>query len=162
MKEQLEFRQSRNMVDYEPFVTGLSAELGPEFGRSMRNWCGLESRPYPLLEWEVFIVERDGRPVGVCSYYRQSEDARRRYWIGWIGVLKEERRHGTGSAMLRTTENHLQSNFRAREAWVYTDTADAIAFYKANGYQPAGVFGEQHLTQAAARAESAVLRKILV
>ena len=161
MHEDLKFQQSIEMADYQPFVTSLTAELGPEFARSMRNWCGLEPRPYPLADWEIFIARQSNQPVGICSHYRQPDDSQRRYWIGWIGVLKDERRRGIGSAMLRFIEERLWYAYEAPEVWVYTDTVSAVSFYQANGYQPAGTFGEIHLPQAAAREDSTVLRKVL-
>ena len=94
MQTELIFSKSQQLADYLPLIAGLSAELGSEFSRSMRNWCKLEPRPYPLLDWDVFLVRHNRCIVGICSHYRQPDDSLQRYWIGWIGVLKEYRRRG--------------------------------------------------------------------
>lgn len=157
----LEFTQSLDISDYKLFISELTSELGQSFQRSLYNWCKLKERPYPLVDWQIFIVKENSIPVGICSHYRQPEDLLNRYWIGWIGTLRKYRRIGIGSAMLGFIEKRLFNEYRAKEAWVYTENTEAILFYEINGYRKAGLFNDTGLRQDAAVNASIILKKII-
>lgn len=153
----LAFTIDKDIASYQDLVHDLTPVLGTRFGESMKNWCGIGHRPYPLPTWQVYLV-RDGHnhPVGVCSYYQQEADPAGRFWIGWIGVPTRLRRRGIASAMFTHVRSEVQQR-GARELRVYTGTAEAESFYIAMGIAPAGRFRETGLEQAAASGDEAVL-----
>jgi len=140
-------------------------ELGARFRGSMKNWCGIGERPYPLPVWKVWLISRATAPtsfVGVCSLYQQEDDPPTRYWLGWIAVQPAERRKGLASAAI----NHvLKEALRrgATELWVYTDGPNRPAeqFYLARGFELVGFFHEAGLPQAAATDNCVMFRREL-
>lgn len=158
----LEFIQSKQIKDFKTLIDELPVELGNSFPRSMRNWCGLEPRPYPLTEWQIYLAILNKNIVGICSYYKQQDDPLKRYWIGWIGVLKPWRKKGIGSTMINFIEDKL-CKLRATESWVYTDkeNINAIEFYKSNNYIYKSEFKEIDIRQDGANADSVVMTKKL-
>lgn len=160
----LRYRRPSGIEDLQPLIAALRDDLGPEFERSMRAWCGLEPRPYQLDTWEIFIAweEASARDVGIFGYYRHPDDVPGRFWIGWLGVVPEARRKGVGAQLLNVLAREVARS-GAKELWVYTepDNHPAIEFYRANGMDPRGLFADLGLPQAAASARSMVFAKAL-
>ncbi|WP_366855699.1 GNAT family N-acetyltransferase [Brevundimonas sp.] len=153
---------SRRWQQFEPLVAALSPDLGRYFRASMRCWCGLEVRPYPLADWHVWIAEDDGRPVGVTGLYREVGAPETLGWIGWFGVLPEMRGSGFGTSILQLTEERAVG-LGLDCIQVYTDTGaeGASGFYLSNGYSERrgpGQIGRQRSASAA----SMVLSKRLL
>ena len=151
---------SKSYDEFEPVVSALKAELGPRFPVSMQNWCGIGERPYPLLNWHVYLGkdETTGEIVGVFSYYQQDNDPPDRFWVGWIGVLPSQRRKGFATKFLDRVKDEV-IKLGGKELWVHTgaDNIGAIDFYKDYGMQPWGEFKDVHVEQASAEDDSAVL-----
>lgn len=153
---ELTFNTEKQIDSYQELIDDLTDELGSRFGGSMRNWCGIGTRPYPLPVWNVYLVRNtSGDAIGVCSYYRQEDDPPGRYWVGWIGVLKRFRRQGIAGQMFARVRAEVEQ-LGANQLWVYTGTPEAASFYRAMGMAPAGRFEQVGLEQAAASGDESV------
>jgi ribosomal protein S18 acetylase RimI-like enzyme len=151
--------QDRNIGAYQLLLVELGDELGDRFRESIKNWCGIGMRPYPLPTWQLFLAKNEEyRVLGLCSYYQQLEDPVKRFWIGWIAVRKGVRRRHIASRMLDFICDEVIKR-GARELWVYTDSAPAERLYRSFGMIPVGRFAEFQLKQAAASGREIVLRK---
>ena len=153
---QLKFTTHKSIKAYQELIDELTDDLGTRFGESMKNWCGIGTRPYPLPVWQVYLVRNvNDDAVGICSYYRQENEPRERFWIGWIGVLKRHRRAHIATAMFCKIRSEAEQ-LGARELWVYTGTRQAESFYAAMGMAKTGRFEEVGLPQAAAAGDESV------
>jgi ElaA protein len=74
------------------------------------------------------IARRDGRPVGVATFFRHRETVYGQH----LGVLATERRGGIGRALAQ----HVLAEARASGATtaVLAPTPDTIAFYRLLGF----------------------------
>ncbi|WML90217.1 GNAT family N-acetyltransferase [Thiothrix lacustris] len=157
------YNLTKSYDDFKPLINELEAELGSRFPISIENWCGIGERPYPLKTWEVFLVKNDlNTPIGMFSYYQQEEDPVDKFWIGWIGVTKNERRKGFASKFIDILEEKVLL-LGAKELWVYTDSDNlgAISFYRARQMIDWGTFEAVKSPQASAKDNSVVLMKYL-
>lgn len=140
----------------------LEPELGPEFRNSLQSWVTNKERPYALDVWEIFIAH-DAEidcDIGVFGYYHHKGDKVGRYWIGWLGVVKEFRRKGLATLMIKAIESEL-SNLEAKEIWTYTDSYNqaALSLFHKNGMNVWGPFKDTKLPQQGATENSIALMK---
>jgi len=156
----MEYITTRSIEDFKVVIDDLRPELGERFPTSIENWCGIGARPYPLPVWAVYLARTDSgptpEPVGICSYYRQTEDPVDRFWLGWIGVRPNFRRQGRASAMLERVYLELCRR-GARKICVYTSNPEAVALYKSFGMSIDGTFSSTGLVQAAATGDEVLL-----
>ncbi len=82
---------SGSVCPFFPFRT-----LGPTFANSMRRWCELQERSEPLRFWKVYLAQHDDRIVGVIGLYERCETPSNRVWLGWFGIVANQRRKGLG------------------------------------------------------------------
>lgn len=119
----------------EPLVRELEPELGPELRASMRCWCGLEERPYPLVDWQVYFLGRDWRLYGLFGHYQDPSEDRRNGWVGWLGVARSHRHRGHGREMVSFVEEQLRkSGVLLLRVHTSRETPGAIAFYEELGF----------------------------
>ena len=133
--------QSRRIQDYELLIHHLTAELGERFPESMKNWCGIGERPYPLDFWQVYLVSVNGELAGVTGLYRQPESPSSICWVGWFGLLPHFRGRSVGASVIAELEQ-VARGFGFKEMRVYTDEINetAIMTYKRAGFTELGVF----------------------
>ena len=87
---------------------------------------------YDLDRGASRIAVRAGEPVGLANLGIRGPDA----WIGGVGVLPAERRHGTGRALMHAV--HEQARARGVErVWleVIVENTQAVALYEQLGYR---------------------------
>jgi GNAT superfamily N-acetyltransferase len=151
--------ESKRWGDFESIVSELEPDLGPEFRRSMMNWCGQGERPYPLAYWRVFLfMTKEDTPVAIGGLYRQDSDPPDQFWIGWLGVRPNWRRKGIGSVILSYLEQQAGLE-RATALQVYAAQTET-AFYLRAAYEQTQT-SVASLQQAGAEADDVVLRKKL-
>jgi ribosomal protein S18 acetylase RimI-like enzyme len=152
--------QSYQISDYTLIIEKLKDELGERFPHSIRSWCGLETRPYPLVNWNLYLASdvQGGSILGLYSYYQQPGDPPEKFWIGWLGVLPEYRRQGLATQFLAKVI-HSVKVYRGEELWVHTDRSNiaAIQLYMQAGMSYWGEFNKLNIRQASADRDSAVL-----
>lgn len=89
-----------------------------------------------ITDFEYYLIYEEGRCAGITGLYHYPIDPKSA-WLGWFGILKPFRRKHLGSLAMRFFEELARSKGYSY-ARLYTDQYDneeAIAFYKANGYQ---------------------------
>ena len=152
--------QSHSLGDYVSIVEELKNDLGERFPHSIRSWCGLEIRPYPLVNWQLYLASdaQEGNIIGLYSYYQQPEDPPEKFWIGWLGVLPQYRRQGVARQFLANIMSSVLT-CGAKELWVHTDNSNhaAISLYKEAGMNYWGEFNMLNIRQASADGDSVVL-----
>lgn len=157
----MKFVESKEWSDYEAIVGVLTPTLGNHLSASMRAWCGLENRPYPLAEWRVWLVFAAEEVVALTGLYRAQGDQADEGWIGWFGIKPAVRGQGFGAAVLARTEDAaMQMGYRLLR--VHTEPGDrgASAFYRQQGYTLTTISGGK-LGQRSASSESLILQKEL-
>lgn len=129
--------QTRSIQHFEPLMAEL--EFGDRFCRSMRNWCGMGERPYPLAFWQVYLAQIDRTAIGVCGLYQFPDTPPEEVWLGWLGIRPQFRRQGWGTQMLKQIMDRAIA-FGFRDVWVFTETDNqaAIAFYQNAGFTELG------------------------
>ncbi len=117
----------------------------------------LRDRGRDLLQGEnsdIFVVERDGAVCGMASveYLRRPESAymkeRNTYYVTEFGVDGAFRRRGAGRELLEFLRKDALNRGFARmelDAWAFNQ--EALAFYKAVGFQTFREFLEWDLTE---------------
>jgi RimJ/RimL family protein N-acetyltransferase len=140
MSAEVTLWQSRSISDFHPLFADLTPALGARFPESMKNWCGIGERPYPLAFWQVYLANVGEDTVGVTGLYRQNETAPEVCWVGWFGVLPQHRGKAIGATIL-TLLMQRAKEFGFAELRAYTDENNpaAIAAYEAAGFAKAGV-----------------------
>jgi len=91
---------------------------------------------WPHLHYLTYQIVYDrNRAIGLTGIYSH-KFKKERAWLGWFGVIPEERRKGFGSSALRKTVDAAR-NRGYREFKIWTDAGDksAINFYKRNGFR---------------------------
>jgi len=160
----VDFSPSRDAGAIQPLVDVLENELGPEFRDSMCAWLSDRHRPYVLSYWQVFVGRHreTEAPVALCGLYRHEGDQEGRYWVGWLGVLPDWRRHGVARQALAFLEAQART-LRGTELWVYTESTNthAIRLYRGCGYCASGPFSALGLPQTAATEMSMAFSKSL-
>ena len=123
----------RITADNIDYAAEIQAELFPKYS-GRKNY---EDSLAENSRLEYWLVYEDGACVGITGLYSYPEYPESA-WLGWFGILENYRRKHLGSAVLRKFEEMaIEKGFRF--ARLYTDAENndtAIAFYKANGYQP--------------------------
>ena len=123
-------RITEENIDY---ASEIQAELFPEYSgrRNYEDSLAEDSR------FEYFLVYEDGACAGITGIYSYPEYPESA-WLGWFDIRENYRRKHLGSAVLKKFEEMAREK-GFRFARLYTGAEDndiAIAFYKANGYQP--------------------------
>lgn len=123
--------QTRDFCEYAPLIEELTSELGERFPLSMKNWCGIGERPYPLPFWQVYVLKCGGETVGISGLYRRHEDPPERCWIGWLGVRPGYRRRKIAQRAIGELKR-LATRDGFKELWVHTDESNraAVALYE--------------------------------
>ena len=138
VRQHLRLFESLKIEDFIPVLKGLP-ELGDPFLLSMLHWCGIGQRPYPLRQWQVFLLEVEDAVIGVTGFYQRMETAVADGWIGWLGVVPTFRGRGCGRQMLALTEDRAASA-DLRRLLVYCDAEARRVhdFYVKSGYTSMG------------------------
>lgn len=114
-------------------ITKIQNEIFPQESAAQNYIEALEKNPYrrELSNWLVFNGKKPIGVVGCYSYHEYPLTA----WLGWFGVLKEERGKKFGSTIF-----HFWIDYAKRsgytEARLYTDKVsnkDVLGFYKHEG-----------------------------
>jgi GNAT superfamily N-acetyltransferase len=86
-----------------------------------------------VLHW---VAEERGRVVGhlACQRLRMRAGDPREVLLYDIGVRAEARRRGVGRALIGALIDWMATN-GVREVWVLTEEAEAMAFYRACGFE---------------------------
>lgn len=87
---------------------------------------------------EIFVVEREGRIVGLLELAIQpAGDVE----IGYFGLVPGETGRGIGSWLMDTAQRIAWAKAETRRLWLHTCTADdpaALGFYQKMGLKPCG------------------------
>lgn len=124
--EEVTFDASRRLGDYEPLFDPMRKEFGPRFSKSIKNWCGIGKRPYPLALWRVYAIRVKGMLAGVAGLYRRVEDPTPVLWLGWFGLLPEYRGRGYAAQALEKLKA-IAIEIGARELRVYVNRSNSVA-----------------------------------
>ncbi len=81
---------------------------------------------------KYFLAYLSKEPVGITGLYQFK--GVKDIWLGWFGVVKEARRRGIGSEMLRKTINVARKT-KAPNLRIYTISKKAMALYEKNGFK---------------------------
>ena len=117
------------------------------FGFAPSPYESFEAEWYQTSDWDpsrVLLAEVDGVVVGELAWVDAKPDG----YIANLGVLKEYRRRGIASALLRTAFAHIAAATYER-ATLSVDTGNtsgAVALYQALGMEP---IRESHVFQLA-------------
>jgi ribosomal protein S18 acetylase RimI-like enzyme len=86
---------------------------------------------YDLDRDASLIAVRDGERVGLANLGLRGADG----WIGGVGVVPGERRHGTGRALMEAIHDQARSR-GAEQVWleVIVENTGALALYEELGY----------------------------
>jgi GNAT superfamily N-acetyltransferase len=154
------YKISENYNDYIKLINECQLILGPRFHQSIKNWCKIGERPYPLLNWRIYLVENEIECVGICSYYQEPNLREEVFWLGWLAIRPVFRRKKIGTAMLNFIISKIK-DLGCAELLVHTDSEniDAIQFYKKNGFNYECPFSEKNCLQASVTRNSIVLKK---
>lgn len=79
---------------------------------------------------EYYLVYTGKKPVGITGFYHVMGE--KNFWLGYFGVVKEERRKGLGSHMLEQTLT-MSKKFGCRQFGAWTTSKRASEFYRRNG-----------------------------
>ena len=118
------------------------------FGFAPSPYESFEAEWYQSSDWDpsrVLLAEVDGVVVGELAWVDAAPDG----YIANLGVLKEHRRRGIASALLRTAFAHIAAaKYELATLSVDTgNTSGAVALYRALGMEP---IREAHVFQLAA------------
>ncbi len=92
------------------------------------------------------VVNEAGLPVGNVWYALQDWGGIPRVWVFWIGVNEDQRRHGTGRAILRIVEEEARRlGARGVALHVFSANAAARALYEGTGYKVASLLLKKDL-----------------
>jgi len=117
------------------------------FGFAPSPYESFEAEWYQTSDWDpsrVLLAEVDGVVVGELAWVDAKPDG----YIANLGVLKDYRRHGIASALLRTAFAHIAAA-KYERATLSVDTGNtsgAVALYRALGMEP---IREAHVFQLA-------------
>jgi ribosomal protein S18 acetylase RimI-like enzyme len=102
----------------------VEAFMNDQFGGALQARRG---QLIDVLALPGFVAERDGRPVGVVTYRRESNECE----LAFIAAL--ERHEGVGTALL---EALLEAVAECERIWLVTtnDNLDALRFYQRRGF----------------------------
>jgi len=133
--EVVRLKESRQINDYQELVAHLP-ELGDRFPVSIKNWCGIGTRPSVLKFWQIYIALQSENSIGITGLYQQPITKKNNVWLGWFGILPSKRGIGMGAKMLYETEKKA-AGFGFSKMHVYTDPDPSITrkFYEKHGYQ---------------------------
>ena len=100
------------------------AFMNDEFGGALQARRG---ELIDVLALPGFVAEREGRPVGVVTYRRESNECE----LAFIATL--ERHEGVGTALLEAV---LEAVAECERIWLVTtnDNLDALRFYQRRGF----------------------------
>jgi ribosomal protein S18 acetylase RimI-like enzyme len=107
------------------------------FGFAPSPYESFDAEWYQSSDWDpsrVLLAEVDGVVVGELAWVDAAPDG----YIANLGVLKEHRRHGIASALLRAAFVHIAAA-RYERATLSVDTGNtsgAVALYRALGMEP--------------------------
>lgn len=136
----MEFRQSREVSDYEVLFDGLSDVFSPAFKNGMTYWCDKGRKPDGTF-WQVWLVELDGKVIGVCGLY-SLDDKTEELWLGWFGIVKEMRNMHYGKSVM-THLYHQASILGCKRIYSYVDKdGGPLNFYKREGFSILGRVSE--------------------
>lgn len=87
---------------------------------------------FDLVRDASFVAVRDGERVGLVNLGLRGPDA----WIGGMGVVPEERRRGTGRALMEAVHDEARRRGVER-VWleVIVENTGAVALYRTLGYE---------------------------
>ena len=87
---------------------------------------------FDLVREASFVAVRDGERVGLVNVGLRGSDA----WIGGMGVVPEERRRGTGRALMQAAHDEARTRGVER-VWleVIVENTGAVALYESLGYE---------------------------
>lgn len=151
---------SRDFSDFEDVVGELAPAFGDRFPDSIKNWCGIGSRPYPLPFWRVYLITVGGEHAGVAGLYRRDKDPADECWVGWFGLRRRFRGRGCAAAAIRALlELARIEGFRRIRVYTAADNESAIKVYERAGFK---VEGQKHAaTGRSADPDGVVLSAIL-
>ena len=89
--------------------------------------------PHQFMQ-KYWLAKNNNKYIGICGLYSYN-DYPKDAWLGWFGVIKEERKKGFGTQILNDTIN-LAKNLEFETLRLYTDEIDnsiAIKLYKKIG-----------------------------
>lgn len=132
----LKIFQSRDLNLYKPILEGLYDELGFDYYHAVLVWCNvIDYNGYDKYYfWEVYLIERDGKIVGLAGLSSQYAERKDELWLGWFGVLPEYRNEGIGSEALKLIEEKAKS-FGCDTLMTYIDkSCKPLKFYQRNNF----------------------------
>ena len=69
----MKFIKTKNIHRYSEVLTGLYDDFGDAFCHTMLVWCDVViHEPSPNF-WEVWLIENDDIPIGVCGLYSKTQ-----------------------------------------------------------------------------------------
>ena len=89
------------------------------------------------LNPNYYVLELDGKIIGVSGLYYDYEDPRDIMWMDYFAIKPEFQRHHYGTKMLENLEDICKKR-KARMLCVFTDKSGALEFYKTNGFEICG------------------------
>ncbi len=93
----------------------------------VNNKCGSNIR---IVKYFIAYISKE--PVGITGLYQFK--GVKDIWLGWFGVVKEARRHGTGSEILRKTIS-IARKTKAPNLRIYAISKKAMALYEKHGFK---------------------------
>lgn len=96
------------------------------------------SLQHPEDRMQHYLAQDGDSLVGVCGHY-PDWNAPQRLWLGWFGVLPEQRRKGYGARILQHMQN-LTRQMGATELRLYSSVLDQPAhrLYRRLGFELLG------------------------
>lgn len=127
------------MLRKEP-ITKENLEFALKVFHSIFTWMEPNVNPYAdalngKVDAEYYLVYDDETLVGITGFYTLPEDPESA-WLGWFGVVPEQRRNHYGSKIVQFHENDLkEQGFKYSRLYTEIYNNDATRrFYEKCGY----------------------------
>lgn len=136
--------QSKNIHDYKLILEELVEDWGYLYWRTILVWCGvIDDQPGHLNKyWQIWIVEHEGKNIGICGLWSQKEKSVDELWLGWFGLIPAMRNKKLGGDILCWMEVQAKE-LGCRKILSYVDKdGRPLSFYFKNGYQRTCSVGE--------------------
>ena len=134
------FFQSKNIKDYKSILVGLQPDFDQEHWSYLLTWCEvIDPDPADFGKyWKVWLVETQGRIVGICGLYSLKHKDNSELWLGWFGVLPQYRSNKIGQAAIQYMEAEGRRAGAQKLMSYISPGEQPLKFYTNNGFEDTG------------------------